>query len=64
MSAAATRARARRASPLIQALKPLAKARGAWVITVQAGLVDAPAVSFYTRLGTREDVLHFDIAIK
>lgn len=38
--------------------------RGAWVIYVQADLVDEPAVALYTKLGVREDVLHFDIAVK
>jgi aminoglycoside 3-N-acetyltransferase I len=51
------------ATALIEALKPIAKARGAWVIYVQADLADAPAVALYTRLGAREDVLHFDIAM-
>ena len=30
---------------------------------VQADLVDAPAIALYTRLGKREDVLHFDIEV-
>jgi aminoglycoside 3-N-acetyltransferase I len=33
------------------------------VIFVQADPVDAPAVALYTKLGVREDVLHFDIAV-
>jgi aminoglycoside 3-N-acetyltransferase I len=32
------------------------------VIFVQADKGDAPAVALYTKLGIREDVLHFDIA--
>lgn len=51
------------ATALIEALKPIAAARGAWVIYVQADPVDAPAVALYTKLGTREDVLHFDIPV-
>jgi aminoglycoside 3-N-acetyltransferase I len=51
------------ATALIEHLKPIAAARGAWVIYVQADPVDAPAVALYTGLGTREDVLHFDIAV-
>lgn len=53
------------ATALIQELKRIASARGAYVIFVQAdsGEADAPAVALYTRLGTREDVLHFDIAV-
>jgi aminoglycoside 3-N-acetyltransferase I len=30
---------------------------------VQADLGDAPAIALYSKLGTREDVLHFDIAV-
>jgi aminoglycoside 3-N-acetyltransferase I len=41
----------------------IAGARGAYVIYVQADLQDLPAIELYTRLGTREDVLHFDIAV-
>lgn len=52
------------ATALIEALRELAAARGAWVIFVQADHVDAPAVALYTKLGVREDVLHFDIAVK
>ncbi len=49
------------ATALIGALQDLAEARGAYVIFVQADPPDAPAVALYTRLGTREDVYHFDI---
>lgn len=51
------------ATALIAALKEIAAARGAYVIFVQADLGDAPAIALYTKLGTREDVLHFDIAV-
>jgi len=51
------------ATALIAELKRIAAARGAYVIFVQTDLEDAPAIAFYTKLGTREDVLHFDIAI-
>jgi aminoglycoside 3-N-acetyltransferase I len=46
-------------------LKRIAATRGAYVIFVQAdtGTEDAPAIALYTKLGTREDVLHFDIAV-
>ncbi len=50
------------ATALIQKLKEIAKACGAYVIFVQADLGDDPAIELYTKLGTREDVLHFDIA--
>ena len=51
------------ATALIEALKPIAAERGAYVIFVQADSVDAPAVALYSKLGQREDVLHFDIAV-
>jgi aminoglycoside 3-N-acetyltransferase I len=53
------------ATALIQELKKIAAIRGAYVIFVQADTdaVDEPAIALYTKLGTREDVLHFDIAV-
>jgi aminoglycoside 3-N-acetyltransferase I len=51
------------ATGLITQLKTIAKARGAYVIFVQADLNDPAAIALYTKLGTREDVLHFDIAV-
>lgn len=50
------------ATAMIEALKDIARERGAWVIYVQADLQDDPAIALYTKLGVREDVLHFDIA--
>lgn len=52
------------ATALIQELRAIAKARGAYVVFVQADHDDAPAVALYTKLGAREDVMHFDIAVK
>jgi len=49
------------ATALIDALRGIARERGAWVIYVQADYGDEPAIALYTRLGTREDVMHFDI---
>jgi aminoglycoside 3-N-acetyltransferase I len=49
------------ATALIEELKAIAAARGVYVIFVQADRGDAPAIAFYSKLGTREDVLHFDI---
>lgn len=49
------------ATALIEALKPVAEAIGAWVVFVQADPPDAPAVALYDKLGTREEVFHFDI---
>ena len=47
---------------LIRRLQAIAAERGAWVIFVQADRGDDPAIALYSKLGTREDVLHFDIA--
>jgi aminoglycoside 3-N-acetyltransferase I len=52
------------ATALIQALKKIAAARAAYVIFVQADVGDEPAIALYTKLGAREDVLHFDIAVE
>jgi aminoglycoside 3-N-acetyltransferase I len=52
------------AMALIERLKTIAASRGAYVIYVQADLGDDPAIALYTKLGAREDVLHFDIAIR
>lgn len=52
------------ATALIQELKTIAAARGAYVIFVQADLGDEPAIALYSKLGMREDVLHFDIAVR
>lgn len=51
------------ATALIEALKPLARQRGAHVIFVQADPPDAAAVALYDKLGRREEVLHFDIPV-
>lgn len=51
------------ATALIQKLKEVAAACGAYVIFVQADIGDDPAIELYTKLGDREDVLHFDIAV-
>ena len=50
------------ATAMIRKLKHVAAARGIRVIFVQADLEDAPAIALYTKLGTPERVLHFDIA--
>jgi aminoglycoside 3-N-acetyltransferase I len=51
------------ATALIAKLKEIARARGAYVIFVQADYGDPPAIALYSKLGAREDVLHFDIAV-
>ena len=52
------------ATGLIEALKAIGRERGAWVIFVQADHGDDPAIALYTKLGIREDVLHFDIDVE
>ena len=52
------------ATALINQVKIIAKSLGAWVVYVQADYVDEPAVALYSKLGTREEVLHFDIAVE
>jgi aminoglycoside 3-N-acetyltransferase I len=52
------------ATALIQKLKQLAAARAAYVIFVQADVGDEPALALYSKLGVREDVLHFDIPVQ
>jgi len=49
------------ATELITQLRHIGKARGAYVIFVQADPGDDPAIALYESLGTREDVHHFDI---
>ena len=51
------------ATALIQRLQEIASDRDAWVIFIQADYGDEPAIALYSKLGTREDVLHFDIDV-
>lgn len=53
------------ATALIETLKKIAARQGAYVIYVQAdtGEDDAAAIALYSKLGVREEVLHFDIAV-
>jgi aminoglycoside 3-N-acetyltransferase I len=53
------------ATALIEKLRGVAAERGAHVMFVQADtdVEDEPAIALYTKLGTREDVLHFDISV-
>jgi ribosomal protein S18 acetylase RimI-like enzyme len=51
------------ATALIDHLRGEAARHGAWVMYVQADPGDAPAIALYTKLGRREDVLHFDIDV-
>ena len=51
---------------MIEKLKEIAAKRKVYVIFVQAdtGIEDEPAMALYTKLGRREDVVHFDIAVQ
>ncbi|HEY6987106.1 MAG TPA: AAC(3)-I family aminoglycoside N-acetyltransferase [Bryobacteraceae bacterium] len=51
------------ATQLIGELRRIATRRKAYVIFVQADQDDIPAIRLYESLGTREEVLHFDIAV-
>ncbi len=51
------------ATALIETTKAIGRDCGAWVIFVQADYGDDPAIALYTKLGAREDVMHFDIQI-
>lgn len=51
------------ATALIRALQSTAARRGAYVIFVQADHGDDPAIALYSKLGVREEVLHFDIPV-
>lgn len=49
------------ATALIAELQHIAAETGAWAVFVQADHGDDPAVALYTKLGAREDVMHFDL---
>lgn len=51
------------ARALINELRVIAKAIGAWVIYVQADRVDTPAIKLYQSMGIQEEPFHFDISI-
>ena len=63
LAVAAEHRRRRIATALIEHLREIAARRGGWVIYVQADHGDDPAIALYGKLGTREDVLHFDIKV-
>lgn len=54
------------ATALIEKLKTIGQKRGAYVVFVQSdkGVEDQPAIALYSKLGTREDVFHFDFVIE
>jgi aminoglycoside 3-N-acetyltransferase I len=51
------------ATALIEHLRGIAAQRGVWVIYVQADYGDDAAIALYEKLGSREEVLHFDIRV-
>lgn len=51
------------ATALIGQVSEIGAKRGAWVVFVQADYGDDPAIALYEKLGTREDVMHFDIQV-
>ncbi len=53
--------RAGTATAMIRTLQVLATRLNAWVVSVQADHGDEPATRLYSKLGVREEVLHFDI---
>lgn len=52
------------ATSLISHLQAIAAKHRSGSIFVQADYGDEPAIALYTKLGTREDVIHFDIPAK
>lgn len=54
------------ATALIESLKVIGQKRGVYVIFVQSdkGVEDQPAIALYSKIGTCEDVFHFDFAIE
>lgn len=54
------------ATALIDRLKLIAADRGAYVIFVQSdtSVEDKPAIELYSKIGLREEVLHFDIPVE
>jgi aminoglycoside 3-N-acetyltransferase I len=63
LAVAASRRRRGIATALIHELRAIGRALGAYVIFVQADQGDEPAIALYEKLGLREEVLHFDIAV-
>lgn len=51
------------ATNLIRELQGVAKARGVYVIFVQADAEDTPAIRLYESFGQREDIHHFDMPV-
>lgn len=52
------------ATTLIATFCDIAREQSGWVVYVQADYGDEPAIALYTKLGSREDVMHFDIPVR
>ena len=61
LAVAASHRRQGTATVMIAKLQGIAAELGAYVIFVQADKGDDAAIALYSSMGTREDVLHFDI---
>lgn len=64
LAVAETHRRRGTATGLIESLKRIAARRGGYLIFVQADWQDEAPVALYSKLGRREDIHHFDIAIE
>ena len=51
------------ATAMVGRLQDLAAERGGWVPFIQADYDNDPAIALYSKLGEREEVLHFDIPV-
>ena len=51
------------ATRLIERTKEIARERSAWVVYVQSDYIDTPAVNLYSKLGIKEEVMHFDLTL-
>lgn len=49
------------ATALIEDVRRIARECGSWVVFIQADEGDEPPIRLYSKLGTREDAVHFDI---
>jgi aminoglycoside 3-N-acetyltransferase I len=46
---------------LLREMGRVAKEKGAWAVFIQADADNEPAIALYSKLGPREDAVHFDI---
>jgi aminoglycoside 3-N-acetyltransferase I len=51
------------ATAMLDELRRIGASRGAYVMFVQADYGDDAAIALYGKLGAREDVIHFDVAL-